>query len=171
MHIHIVNAFVEAAQEVLLAEMALHVTRGEVELANDVFTTGDVTVIISLVGDIKGTVLYSLSEAVALDMAGRLLGEPPTGGFGSLAQSSIAEISNVITGRASVKLSEIGYETKLSPPTLLLGQGTILSTLDLPRLVVPLKSEGGAIGLHLALRDTDLHSLRVAGAQAHVARS
>jgi CheY-specific phosphatase CheX len=33
-----------------------------------------------------------------------------------LAQSGIAELANVITGRASVKLSQAGYEATISPP-------------------------------------------------------
>jgi chemotaxis protein CheX len=151
----IVSAFVEAAQEVLLAETALSVTYRAAELSDRVYVTDEVTVIISLVGDINGTVLYSLSEALALKLAGHMLGEPLAAGLDALAQSGIAELGNVITGQASIKLSQAGYEVKISPPTLLLGPGTSVSTLDLPRLVIPLTGADEAIGLHLALRDAN----------------
>ena len=153
MDIAIAVAFVEAAQDVLQAETTLEVTRGEMEWYDHSYTTDEVTVIISLVGEVKGTVLYSLAEAAALDLAGRLRGGPPAQGFDSLAQSGVAELGNVITGRAGVKLSQWGYEVKISPPTLLLGRGVILSTLDLPRLFIPLHGEGVTIGLHLALAE------------------
>ena len=71
--------------------------------------------------------------------------------FDSLAQSGIAELGNVITGLAASKLARIGYDVTISPPTLLMGRGTALSTLDLPRLFVPLYGEEGQVGLHLAL--------------------
>jgi chemotaxis protein CheX len=58
----------------------------------------------------------------------------------------VAELGNVITGRASVKLAEAGYEAVISPPTLLSGKGATISTLDFGRLVVPLNSECGSLG-------------------------
>jgi chemotaxis protein CheX len=71
----------------------------------------------------------------------------------SLAQSGIAELGNVITGRASVKLSKSGFQSTISPPTMLLGKGATISTLDFPRVVVPLTSEIGRVSIHLALRE------------------
>jgi chemotaxis protein CheX len=155
MHIKIVNAFVKAAQAVLAAETTLSFARGEMELSDHVYLSDEVTVIISLVGQVRGTVLYSLAEADALTLAGYLLGEP-FAAFTPLAQSGIAELGNVITGQATGTLAEAGCEVSLSPPTLLIGKGMALSTLDLPRLVVSLKSDMGVIGLHLALRQTDV---------------
>ena len=155
MRIKIINAFVQAAQEVLAAETTLPFARGEMELSDHIYISDEITVIISLVGQIRGTVLYSFAEAEALTLAGCLMGEP-VAGFTPLAQSSIAELGNVITGHATGKLAEADCEVSLSPPTLLIGKGMALSTLDLPRLVIPLKSEVGVIGLHLALRPTDV---------------
>ena len=150
----IINAFAEAAQEVLAAETSRNFARGEMELSDHVYLSEEVTVIISLMGQIMGTVLYTLTEATALDLAGHLMGEP-FAAFNNLAQSGIAELGNVITGRASGKLAQAGYEILISPPTLLIGKGTALSTLDLPRLFIPLSSPEANLGLHLALRKTD----------------
>lgn len=146
----IVNAFVEAAQEVLSAEAALNVSRGPLQTFSHAYITDDITVLLNLVGNVTGTVLYSLSEKTALELIGRLMGEPvPT--FDPIAQSGIAELGNVITGLAASKLARVGYDITISPPTLLMGRGAALSTLDLPRWSIPLHSEGGEAGLHLAL--------------------
>lgn len=146
----IIHAFIEAAQEVLLAEAALHVTCGPLQTSTDVYVTDEVTVMLSLVGNLTGTVLYSLSEKTTLELASRLMGEP-VGVFDRLAQSGIAELGNVITGLAASKLARVGYDISISPPTLLMGSGAALSTLDLPRLFVPLTSQNSQAGLHLAL--------------------
>jgi chemotaxis protein CheX len=61
--------------------------------------------------------------------------------FDSLAQSGVAELGNVISGRATVKLSQAGYSADISPPTLILEKGLTVSTLDFPRIVVPLETE------------------------------
>jgi hypothetical protein len=61
-------------------------------------------------------------------------------------------IDNVITGRASVKLSRSGYIL------IFLHQRYDRkrrnhSTLDLPRLIVPMSGTFGALTVHLALRE------------------
>jgi chemotaxis protein CheX len=52
--------------------------------------------------------------------------------FDNLAQSGIAELGNVITGAATVKLSKEGFDAEISPPTLVQGEGIQISTLDFP---------------------------------------
>jgi CheY-specific phosphatase CheX len=63
-HIKPAHAFAEAAHEVLLAEVGLAFTRGETELLDSARETKEVTVLISLVGSVAGTVVYSFSGAV-----------------------------------------------------------------------------------------------------------
>jgi chemotaxis protein CheX len=72
--------------------------------------------------------------------------------FDDLAQSGIAEIGNVITGRAAVLLAEAGFTSDLTPPMLLLGRGTMINTLDMQRLIIPLETEFGAIEIQVALK-------------------
>ena len=72
--------------------------------------------------------------------------------FDALAQSGIAEIGNVITGRAAVLLAEAGFPSDLAPPMLLVGRGTMISTLDVQRLVIPLETDLGKIEIQVALK-------------------
>ncbi len=144
--------FVEAAYEVLKAEVNIPLERGDLSLDKGAYITDDVTVIISLVGDIEGIVFFGFSNEAALNIASGMLGEN-LDEMNGLAQSGIAELGNVITGRASVKLSKNGFQSTISPPTMLLGKGATISTLDFPRVVVPLTSKIGRISIHLALRE------------------
>jgi chemotaxis protein CheX len=152
MRVQYLIPFVEAAYEVLKAEANVPMQRGDLSLDKGAYVTDDVTVIISLVGDIEGIVFYGFSNDAALTIASKMLGENLSE-MNSLAQSGIAELGNVITGRASVKLSQSGFQSTISPPTLLLGKDAIISTLDFPRVVVPLSSSIGRITIHLALRE------------------
>ena len=152
MNVKFLNPFVESAFEVLAAEANIKLTRGDLSLDKQPYLTDDVTVVISMVGRVEGTVFYSLSEKTALHLVSQMLGDDIKE-FVGLAQSGIAELGNVITGRASVKLSESGFESTISPPTLLVGKGATISTLDFARLVVPLASEYGSVTIHLALRE------------------
>jgi chemotaxis protein CheX len=157
MNVKFLNPFVEATYEVLQVETHIQVQRGPLGLEKEPYRTDDVTVIISLIGRVEGNVFYSLSERTAIALASLIMGET-FDKFDSLPQSGIAELGNVITGRASVKLAEAGYEATISTPTMLLGKGSTISTLDYTRLVVPMlcavpDSNIGSIDIHLALRE------------------
>jgi len=134
-------------------ETGLEMQRGELKLDKEPYMTDDVTVVISLIGRVEGNVFYSMDQRTALELASQMLGEQLQK-FDTLAQSGIAELGNVITGQASIKLSAAGYDFSISPPTLLLGKGATISTLDYPRLIVPIYAPGSAIMIHLALRET-----------------
>ena len=170
MNVKFLNPFVEAAFEVIRAETGFELSRGELGLEKEPYMTDDITVIISLIGGVEGNVFYSMSSDTGRYLAAQILGEP-VGEFDMLAQSGIAELGNVITGRASVKLSQSGYESTISPPALLLGKGATISTLDYVRLTVPMTGECGTLVIHLALRqgrDKNFSTAQVPVAQLKV---
>jgi len=152
MNVKFLNPFVEAAFEVLKAETGFSLRRGDLGLEKGVYVTEDLTVILSLVGQVEGTVFYSMGMPTALALVSQMMASE-VASLDPLAQSAVAELGNVITGRASVKLSHAGYESVISPPTLLLGAGARISTLDFPRLIVPLEFGDGQVTIHLALRE------------------
>jgi len=152
-NVKFMNPFIEAAAEVFKAEVGLTIQRGNLSLQKSAMTSTDISVLITLVGDVQGVVIYGLSTATALGMVSRIMGQDfPE--FDNLAQSGVAEVGNVITGRATIKLSEAGYSANISPPTLIQGAGIKISTLDFSRIEVPLKTEIGDLIIHLALRES-----------------
>ncbi len=152
MNVEMLKPFVEGAAEVLAFEVKTTVEKGNLSLQKTALTTNDVTVLLNLVGEIRGVVLFSLSQDVGLKMVSRIIEQEFTE-FDSMAQSGIAELGNVITGKSIVKLSKAGYRVDISPPTVIIGKSVKLSTLDFSRIVVPLKTELGTMEVHLALRE------------------
>ena len=152
MSVNFMNPFLKAAKTVLATEVGATVSRGEVALENSCYTPSDITVLLSIVGDVRGVVLYSMSMTMALEMVSTMLGQEVQD-FDELVQSGIAEMGNVITGVAATHLAEAGYRCSISVPTLVVGRGTLLSTLDFKRLVVPLKTSFGDMSIHIALRE------------------
>lgn len=150
MNVKYLVPFIDAAYEVLQAEANFEMKRGKLSLTKGPYITDEITVIISLIGDVIGTVFYGMNGETALQIISVILGEKLEE-MDALAQSGIAELGNVITGRASVKLSKTGLESTISPPTLMIGKGAMISTLDIPRLVMPLRGEPGNIIINIAL--------------------
>jgi chemotaxis protein CheX len=146
------NPFVQAAVEVLQAEVGATISRGPLSLQKSALTSDDITVLINLIGDVYGVVMYGMAMPTGLHMVSQIMGQE-FAELNSLAQSGIAELGNVISGKATVRFSEAGYHSNISTPTVLIGSGIQISTLDFPRIVVPLESQFGLFTAHLALRE------------------
>jgi chemotaxis protein CheX len=159
MNVKFLNPFVISAHDILSLEMRETVQRGELRLENGHYRTDDVTVIISLIGAVDGTVFYSMSNEFAIRFASASMGER-FDVLDELVQSGIAELGNVITGQASMRLAETGYESNISTPSLIMGKGASISTLEYPRLVVPLTTSAGSLTIHLALRENTQPTLK-----------
>jgi chemotaxis protein CheX len=153
MNVKFLNPFIEAVLEVLKVEVGVTALRGQISLQKSAMTTDDITVLIHLVGQIYGVVLYGMPKSTGLKFVSQIMGQEFTE-MDSLAQSGVGELSNVITGRATVKFSQSGYTSNISPPMVISGKGIKVSTLDFPRLVVPLETELGMMTVHIALRES-----------------
>lgn len=154
--VNFLNPFLRAVQEVLQVEVGLQVRRGELSLQNSAYTTSAITTLLSIVGAVRGVVLYGMDQPMALKLVSTMLGQEQEE-FDELAQSGIAEMGNVITGKAATYLTEAGYSCNISVPTVISGSGTMVSTLDFRRLVVPLSTDFGNMSIHLALREDSQH--------------
>ena len=153
MNVKFLNPFVDAAVDVLKAEAKANISKGTITLQKSALTTDEVTVLINLVGQVQGVVLFGLSEKMGMNIVSMMMSQEFTE-FDNLAQSGVAELGNVISGRATVMLAEAGFKSTISPPTMIKGKGVQISTLDFPRIVVPLNCEYGEMVIHLALRES-----------------
>ncbi len=148
-----INPFLAAATQVLGSELGSPPKRGTIGLQRSAYTSEDVTAVVGVTGSVQGMVLISMTEATARGMVSVMMGQE-FHEFDALAQSGIGEIGNVITGRAAVLLAEAGFPSDLAPPMLIVGRGTMLSTLDVQRLVIPLETDFGPIAVQVALKES-----------------
>jgi chemotaxis protein CheX len=153
MRAEIINPFLQAASEVLESELGSPPQRGAIGLQRSAYTSDEVTAVVAVTGEVAGIVLFAMTETTARALVSKMMGQDfPE--FDALAQSGIAEIGNVITGRAAVLLSEAGFASDLAPPMLIVGCGSMISTLDVQRLVIPMVTEFGEIEIQVALKLT-----------------
>ncbi|BDG60331.1 chemotaxis protein CheX [Caldinitratiruptor microaerophilus] len=145
-----INPFLVAAQEVLQAEASATVRKGTATIRSSPLMSDDVTVLIGVVGRVKGVVLYSMSEKTAKEIVGAIIREPVRV-LDSMVESAVGEMANVITGRASMELEKLGYSVTIAPPSVVVGKNTVISTLQIRRLVIPLVTQYGDIVVHVAL--------------------
>ena len=148
-----INPFVSSATEVLKAECDVTVKRnGKLTLTNEAATPMEVTALIGVTGNLKGMALYSMSKSTALAFFSTMLGEEATE-FDDLARSAIGELGNMITGRSAILLEKAGFSCNLTPPSIIEGKGTLISSVQLAKLVVPLTTEHGDFVINVGLQE------------------
>ena len=153
MKVQFINPFIEAAHDVFEQITHQSLSLGSPSLTTTPLTSHEINVIIGITGTISGQVLYSMEPKVALSIAGAMMGGPPVPEFDDMAQSAIAELGNILTGNAMIRLANEGYVCHLTPPTIIQGKNIVISTLDILSLSVPLQCESGDITLGVALRE------------------
>lgn len=85
------------------------------------FDTRGIIVILGLIGEIRGNVIYSMTEECANGIAALMMGmELPT--FDEMAQSAVSELTNMLTASASTELANTGITIDISTPTLMTGK-------------------------------------------------
>ncbi|MCG0237924.1 MAG: chemotaxis protein CheX [Firmicutes bacterium] len=153
MKAEVLNAFFRAAVETLRCEIKDSVHRGALTATIDPTLDSEVTVFLGAVGNPRGLVLFGMSRETALALASRMAGMP-FATLDDLVLSAVAELGNVVTGRALMALSEQGYTCDLTPPSVMVGKGAYFSTLGIPRIRIPLQTSLGEIRLDVALQES-----------------
>lgn len=146
-----VAPLISAAMMVIEAEAKAKVTRGELELRVSRRTMQEVTVLLGVTGEVEGTITLGLSQETARNLVAAILGEPQPE-FTPDVESGIAEMGNMIVGRASMELESSGFSCQITPPSVFVGKGATFTTFDTQHILIPLESKLGTIELGVALR-------------------
>jgi chemotaxis protein CheX len=143
--------FIEGARDVVAQELHAVVNRGQLSIVAGTLTTQPITVLVGLTGQLVGVVLFGMRPPTALAMIERMLGSPVKE-LDDFALSGIAELGNMIAGRAATLLEDTGLLAYLAPPVVIQGLGTQLSTAKIQRLCVPLGTSLGLLDVQLAIK-------------------
>lgn len=144
-----VNPFIESLTKVLEQYGISDSTVGTLEKKERMQVTLDVTAVIGLVGDIKGNVAYSLSQDTAKAIVSRMMMGATVTEFDSIVLSAIGELSNMITGMASVYLSNMGVNIDISPPSIISGEDIYFIISAVQSIAVNLDTQAGRIEVNI----------------------
>jgi chemotaxis protein CheX len=153
MKVEFINPFISAAYLVLENIGNKKTDKGKLAVKSSPISGSEVNSLIGVTGDVKGQVLYSMSEQTAKNLASMMLMGMPVVEFDELCKSAISEVGNMITGNAASELSNDGINCNITPPSLVMGSNVMISFKDAQILVIPLTTDFGAITIHVALTD------------------
>lgn len=150
-----VNPIYKATSDVLRTMLNLDVERGDLRVVEDEAVIGnDANVIIGLTGSLNGSIHYSFSEEMTLEMV-RIMSGMEMDEIDKFVSSAVGEIANIISGNATTYLAEQDYDCDIVSPQILIGQSKSFSMAEEKALVIPLKTEIGEFEINLSVKESE----------------
>lgn len=122
----ILNSFANVLPQLGLA----NVEKRGISLKSKFIESPGVVIIVGIVGDIRGNVIYGLTLEHAKKIASTMMMGMPVNEFDELAQSAISELTNMLTANVATNFSKENININISTPTLVHGRFTANATAD-----------------------------------------
>lgn len=138
MNVEYINPFIEASRTVLKSIANLDSTLGKVYMKTSPYSSDTLAIVIGLMGDIRGQIIFSMNRAVACKIASAMMMGTPVNELDEVSKSAVAEAANMILGNAATLLYRKGVKTDITPPSVFMGDDMQVSSPKMRILCVPL---------------------------------
>ncbi|SFU32600.1 chemotaxis protein CheX [Clostridium sp. DSM 8431] len=121
MDVNHINPVLKSFSNILPQLVFGKIDKKGVSLKGSIIDSPGVIITIGLFGDLKGNIIYGMSEDTAKAIASKMMMGMPVDEFNELAQSAISELINMLTANTATNFSENGIIIDISTPTLMYG--------------------------------------------------
>ena len=150
-----VNPFISNAIGVIEHLAKIQFKKTDIVIKEDATPSNEISVIIGITGFIEGQVVYSLKEHTAERIAQAVKPNEQVKVDADFIESSIAEISNIITGRATIELSGKDKILYITPPSIIMGKDYSIKFLKSKTISVSLGSRFGTLEVNIAIKESE----------------
>ncbi len=152
MKVEYVNSFYKATKDVLQLLVDIEPQRGEIKVVQDLGSNKDANVELAVVGDLKGTILFSFPKNMTLEMI-KIMSGMEMDKIDNFASSALGEVANIIGGNALTLLSQHNYTCDIAPPRIFLGEYKALPVGNGKALLLPLSTPIGEFDITIHLNE------------------
>ena len=153
MNVNFINPFISATIHVLDTMVSAKVEPGKPFLKKDSIAMGDVTAIIGLTGEARGTISVSFTEQSILSIVTKMFGEEAKE-LNEEIRDAVGEISNMISGHARRSLEKMGKSMTAAIPTVIMGKKhTISHITHYPVIAIPFNTDHGGFTIEVCLEE------------------
>lgn len=153
MDVKVINPFIEATLHVLETMTSTKAISGKPYLKKENIAAGDVSSVIGLTGEAKGTISVTFTEACILPIVTRMFGET-MGSLNGEVKDAVGEIANMISGQARIKLEQGGLSLKAAIPTVIMGKDHTVTHISSQAIIaVPFKTSEGQFTIEVCLEN------------------
>ena len=129
-------------------------TRAKLYTASTRVQSRGVSMLVGFTKQIRGNVVYNMSEDAAKFIASQMMMGMPVEVFDEMAQSAISELSNMLTAHTATNITGLGLDVDISTPSLTVGQDFEVKISDGQYLVVEMNLSGQLVDLAIAVDQT-----------------
>ncbi len=144
-----IKPFVVAVKRIFETMIQVPFSLGKPELKKDSKVPHEISSIIGLSGNVSGSVVISLSEQVAFQLASSLLGETITA-LTDDCTDAIGEICNMIAGNAKTDFPT--EDNAISVPSVVVGKHKVKYPTGIPVIRIPCNTDKGEMVIEIALK-------------------
>lgn len=149
MDVKYLNPFVDSFLDVMPQLGFSDVARVSLSLREQDFIYSGVIILVGIVGELKGTVVFRMHTEDAEKIAASMLMETEPRELDDLAKSALSELANMITANAATNFSNIGVLIDISTPRLIYGENVLVKMSAKQVLCVGFQCDGIPLELHI----------------------
>jgi len=116
------NPFIESFKTIMPQLGYSQIRNGGLTDENQELVHSGVNIIVGIVGEIKGNVVYSMDLETAKKIASTMMMGMPVDELDDMSNSALSELANMLTAGAATAFYQIGIKVDISTPTLLYGE-------------------------------------------------
>ena len=147
----LVNPFIDAFTSVLPMMGFPTPSRKGMRLKSIVVDSLCVTIMVGFTRQLRGNVVYNMSEETAKHIASTMMMGMPVAALDEMAQSAICEMSNMMTATAATNLTALGYDVDISTPSLTVGSDFKVKISTEKYLTVTMDLAGHDVEINIAV--------------------
>lgn len=148
-----INPFISNAIEVFEQLAGVQLKKADLKLKSDPKPENEVSIIVGVAGFIEGQVIYSFKKHTADRVAMSMISDPAKQKDDDMLKSAIAELANIITGRATIELSGQDKTLSITPPVVVFGKDYNIELVHLHTIAAYFTSRFGTVEINIALRE------------------
>jgi len=153
MDANLINPFIDATLNVLGTMASTRAQAGKPYIKKDKVARGDVTGVIGLTGEAKGTISVSFSEKSILAIVSNMFGEEMKE-LNEEINDAVGELSNMISGQARKILEELGRTLHGAIPSVIMGKNHTLTHMTTsPVIAIPFSTDNGDFTIEVCIED------------------
>lgn len=153
MDVKYINPFIDSVNNIFPQFGMSNIKRDNIRLKGRDIKSSGVIIMLGLIGDVCGNVIYSLNELDAMRIASTMMMGAPVDSFDELAQSAISELTNMLTATAASVFANDGININISPPTLVYGD--FVATMSVEKTIcVDMTIDEIAFEINIAMERT-----------------
>lgn len=155
MSLEYIQPFIESVENLFTTMLNSSVERGEIGVSNNAQAPYEITALIGLSGDVRGTVAISFPSSTALAMVCKIL-SIESKEVDATVIDGVGEIVNIVAGSAKSKFVKGNAKPiDLSLPNVILGEDYIIEyPSETVWIEVPFKSDLGQFNLRVTFAQT-----------------